>query len=306
MLLFAEATACSTTGCLRARTASDRICRHVLRACHAGDGKGIRFPHAIRQSNPSETSTSTTAAATPEQGPSRLHSRTTLAPSTRLTPPAVTGLGFLEAVPDSFLLSLADPDDIDGDGISGALSWIDLPAMVTPRPAPVTENGKYIGRFGKKAAVYNLFQQTVNAYNQDIGITSSFLPNNPVNPADGVQPVPATTPEVTEEEINAVVFYLQTLKTPIRRRPNDPTTIRGEALFTQAGCGGCHTPVLRTGPSPIAALANREIRRTRISFCTTWAALDDATPRGAHYPSSGGRRPWGLGLSPNSQEANIF
>ena len=33
--------------------------------------------------------------------------------------PAMIGLGLLQAVPDETLLALADPDDADGDGISG-------------------------------------------------------------------------------------------------------------------------------------------------------------------------------------------
>ena len=48
--------------------------------------------------------------------------------------------------------------------------------MPDPRPATIEQNGKYIGRFGKKAGAYDLLQQTANAYNQDMGITSIFEP----------------------------------------------------------------------------------------------------------------------------------
>ena len=38
--------------------------------------------------------------------------------------PAVFGVGLLEAVPDDALLALADPDDADGDGISGRVNRV--------------------------------------------------------------------------------------------------------------------------------------------------------------------------------------
>ncbi len=282
-------------------------------SCHAGDGKGHPFTTLTRfgQSDPSGNNYLDRGGpqlqnrALPGFTPERLPPGAT---ATRLTPPAVTGLGFLEAVPDSTLLALSDPDDLDADGISGSVSWLDLPSFVTPRTDAVSQNGKYIGRFGKKAGAYNLFHQTVNAYNQDIGITSSFLPQNPVNIEDGVHPVTATTPEVTEEEINAVVFYLQTLKAPIRRTPDDPTTLRGEAMFTQSGCGGCHTPTLLTGPSAIAAIADREIRPyTDLLLHDMGPGLDDGYTEGSAL-SSEWRTPalWGLGLSPQSQGGEYF
>ena len=90
------------------------------------------------------------------------------------TPPANTGLGFFEAVSDATLLSLADENDANGDGISGRPNWIRVPQYSLIRNGAIIRNGRYIGRFGKKAAVYDLLQQTVNAYNQDMGINSTY------------------------------------------------------------------------------------------------------------------------------------
>jgi len=38
--------------------------------------------------------------------------------------PAVHGMGLLEAIPEATILSFADPDDIDGDGISGRANYV--------------------------------------------------------------------------------------------------------------------------------------------------------------------------------------
>jgi len=203
---------------------------------------------------------------------------------------------------------MADPNDSDNDGISGIPCWVNLPQFVEPRAGAATQGGKYIGRFGKKAGVYSLFQQTVTAYNEDIGITSSFLPHNPVNPNDGVNPVSATPPEVSEEEVNAVVFYLQTLKAPIRRNRDNPQTILGERVFSEIGCTGCHSPILRTGPSPVEALAHRDIRPyTDLLLHDMGSGLNDGYTEGSATPAEWRTPPlWGLGLSPRSQGGDYF
>src|SRR6185436_16719848 len=156
-------------------------------SCHAGDGKGHPFTTLTRfgQIDSSgnlflahggpQLQNRSIPGFTPEQIPSG-------ATYSKFTPPANTGLGFIERVPDQDILAMADPADIDGDGISGVPNWNYIPSFITPADNPIVQNGKYICRFGKKAGTYNLFQQTVTAYNQDIGITSTFLPNNPVNP----------------------------------------------------------------------------------------------------------------------------
>ena len=75
-------------------------------------------------------------------------------------------------------LASLETDDNDNDGISGVPNWIELASFVTPNFDAITKNGKYIGRFGRKAGAYNLFNQTVNAYNQDMGIVSAYSPND--------------------------------------------------------------------------------------------------------------------------------
>eukprot|EP01035_Chromulina_nebulosa_P040293 gene40293-54487_t len=148
-------------------------------SCHAGDGKGTPFTTLTRFGQTDSTGNKflhkggpqLQNRAMPGYTPETIPQGATFS---KFTPPANTGLGFLELVSDEDLLGLADPNDADGDGISGVPNYGELPAFIIPFANAIARNGKYIHRFGKKAAAYNLLHQTVNAYNQDIGITSSF------------------------------------------------------------------------------------------------------------------------------------
>ncbi len=172
--------------------------------------------------------------------------------------PLVVGLGLIEAIPDSVILRLADPNDADGDGISGRPNLITAPDFLGLPPGPY--NGKYLGRFGRKAGAINLLQQTATAYHQDMGITSDYIPYENYNPmvgGTGGDPVP--DPEISAGTVNDVVFYLQTLRPPVRRKPDDPVVKRGEQIFSQIKCASCHVPALQTGDHPVAALSNKTV-----------------------------------------------
>ena len=216
-------------------------------------------------------------------------------------PPANTGLGFLDAVPDAAILALADENDTNGDGISGRPNWINIPSYVLIRTAPIIQNGKYIGRFGKKAAVYDLLQQTANAYNQDIGITSAFETFDTYSGQ-------AIDPEVSTQTVNDVVFYLKTLKAPVQRNQNDADVQNGRQLFLNTGCANCHTPQLATGFHPLQHYPIKLFSLTPICCCMIWDRdwmmdIRKGLPLTAEW-----RTPplWGLGLSKNSQGGQYF
>ncbi|RYZ17936.1 MAG: thiol oxidoreductase, partial [Sphingobacteriales bacterium] len=222
-------------------------------SCHAGDGKGHPFTtltrfgqtdengnHFLNQGGP-QLQNRAIAGYLPEQIPSG-------ATSARFTPPANTGLGYLDAVPDVTIMALADSADTDGDGISGVPNWVHLKEFVIPRPGSIINSGKGIGRFGKKAGAYDLLQQTAAAYNQDMGITSTY---EPFDTHSGEE----LDLEVSNQTVQDVVFYLRTLKAPVQRNTYSADVIAGKQLFLQIDCGKCHTPELTTGPSPITALS---------------------------------------------------
>lgn len=179
--------------------------------------------------------------------------------SVRLPPP-VFGAGLIEAIPEAAILANVDSLDADGDGISGRPNWVVAADFV-----PSTESGAgpapRLGRFGRKAQNAVLLQQVVEAYLQDMGITSPFLPLENRNPLMGT-PVEAVDrapdPEILESTVHAVTFYVRALAPPAPG-PDTDRRVEGRALFTQMQCGRCHVPELQTGPSPVAALSNKAV-----------------------------------------------
>lgn len=239
----------------------------------------------------------------------------------RFSPPLVTGLGFLEAVEESTLFDLADPDDTDDDGISGRVQLVDSTDFIadiisigailagddgTP---PRSFDGKYVGRFGRKARSVNLLEQTVSAYAEDIGLTTDLVPTDPVNVQVGPRtPDSAPDPEVSSSTVDNVVFYLRTLRPPPRRRADDPDVVAGEMLFEQVGCASCHVPALRTGFSSIAPLNDVVFYPyTDLLLHDMGPELDDGYTEGSATTAEWRTTPlWGLGLAERSQGGQAF
>ncbi len=231
-------------------------------SCHSGDGRG----------RPENVLTRFSLGADPllEQGGPQVQDRAIpgaiaerLPPGvdvSRRLPPPVFGVGLLEAIPADSILARADPGDADNDGISGRASLVPAADFV-PAHEPGGGPGLQLGRFGRKAQVSSLLQQTVDAYHQDMGVTTDFRPDEIVNPQassahEGADRVP--DPELGASAVRAVVAYLRLLAPPAPG-PMTARRERGRQLFGTVGCAGCHTPVLRTGPNRVAALANREV-----------------------------------------------
>lgn len=275
-------------------------------SCHAGDGKGHPFTMLTRFGQTSASGNQflhlggpqLQHRAIPGFQPEQIPAGATFS---KFMPPANTGLGFLDFVPDAAIIALADENDVNGDGISGRPNWINPPSYAVIRSASVVQNGKYIGRFGKKAAAYNLLHQTANAYNQDIGITSIF---ESFDTYSGL----SIDPEVSTQTVNDVVFYLQTLKAPVQRNQNDADVQSGQQLFLNTGCGNCHTPQLTTDISSIAALSNKTFSPyTDMLLHDMGSGLDDGYTEGSATTAEWRTPPlWGLGLSKNSQGGQYF
>ncbi len=275
-------------------------------SCHAGDGKGHPFTTLTRFGQTDSTGNQYLNQGGPQLQnralpgflPEQIPAGATYA---KFTPPAVTGLGFLELVSDADILAMADPNDANTDGISGVPNWDTLASFITPNPNAITQSGRYIHRFGKKAAVYNLLNQTVNAYNQDIGITSVFSPIDVYSHLE-------IDPEVSTQTINDVVAYLQTLKAPIPRNQNDQIVQQGKNVFSLIGCESCHKQTLNTGFSSVEALSYKVFHPyTDLLLHDMGGALDDGYTEGSAKTYEWRTPPlWGLGLAPNSQGGQYF
>jgi CxxC motif-containing protein (DUF1111 family) len=155
--------------------------------------------------------------------------------SYRQAPPLI-GLGLLEAVPDDELAALADPDDADGDGISGRLN------VVWDTEAKATR----IGRFGHKASVATLREQTAGAFVNDMGLTNEVFPDE------------SGEKDVSDVQLSDAVFFIRTIAVP-RAAGRSPQAWRGRTLFERFGCEGCHVPTLVTGAHEIPELAGQTI-----------------------------------------------
>ena len=133
--------------------------------------------------------------------------------------PQVIGMGLLEAVPDEVLLDAADPDDTDGDGVSG-------------RPNRVWDarsGEQVLGRFGWKANVATVEEQVAGAFHGDIGITSALHPDEncpDAQPACAASPT-GGSPELTDDRLAAVTFYGRTLAVPAMRDVDDDAVAAG-------------------------------------------------------------------------------
>lgn len=283
--------------------------------CHVGDGKGnpvnnlTRFGKYLNgvwdpmlsQGGPELQARAITGylAETIPQGAS----------SANFLPANVTGLGFLEAVPDAALLAMTDSLDADGDGIKGRVNWVTPSNFFVPKAHHISQNGKYIGRFRRKADAVDLVQQVVKAFKEDIGITSDYDMYDPINysvSSSGSDNV--ADPEVPYEKINQVVFYMRTLKNPPRRNTDNPDVIAGEDIFVQIGCSKCHKQSLTTGVSEIEPLNNKTFHPyTDLLLHDMGPLLDDGYSEGSALTSAWRTPPlWGLGLQEQSQGGQLF
>ena len=162
--------------------------------------------------------------------------------SVRLAPQLV-GLGLLEAVSESTISALADPNDADHDGIAGRMQMVKDPQTGQLR----------MGRFNYKAGKARLSHQVAGALNNDMGVTTSVFPVLDGDTNSG--PV-----EISDTELNEMTRYIAVLGVSARRDLTNAQALQGEQLFASATCVKCHVPTLTTSPyHPITELRNQTI-----------------------------------------------
>src|ERR1051325_9649002 len=166
--------------------------------------------------------------------------------SHRITPP-VFGAGLIDAISESEILKNADPNDRDGDGISGRPNIVFNPESFTNE----------VGRFGWKAHVSTLHLFAGDAYLNEMGITNPTFADE--NLPQG-QPVPDECDllvDIIEDDsgqaVDQLADFMQFLAPP-QRGPITQQVRAGGRVFSNIGCVQCHVPTLMTGDSPVEAL----------------------------------------------------
>jgi CxxC motif-containing protein (DUF1111 family) len=226
-----------------------------------------------------------------------------LAPDIMMSPrlaPQVIGMGLLESVPADDIISSADPDDDNRDGISGRVN--------TVHDARTGE--LVLGRFGWKAGQPSVEQQSLTAFNGDLGLTTNVAPHDDCT-APQTQCLAAANggqPEVTDQQMAAISFYGRVLAVPTMRDPSADGVEAGSRAFADLGCASCHTPTMVTGSSPIPTLADQTIHPyTDLLLHDMGPGLADDRPE---FDASGTewRTPplWGIGLIDNVSGGQRF
>lgn len=205
--------------------------------------------------------------------------------------PANIGMGLLEALPESRLLSLADPEDADGDGVSGR------PNMVWDEAA----NANALGRFGWKASQPTVEAQTAGAFLHDIGVTSAILPERNCPPAQAAcrAAIDGGSPEISDDRLAKVVFYTSVLAVPAMRGADDPEVKRGARMFAAANCAACHVPRHETADDhPLRPVRGQVIfPYTDLLLHDMGEGLADGRPDGTATGREWRTPPlWGIGL----------
>ncbi|WP_425432940.1 di-heme oxidoredictase family protein [Hartmannibacter diazotrophicus] len=184
--------------------------------------------------------------------------------SPRVAQPMI-GLGLLEAIHPGDIEALADPDDKDGDGISGRINRVHD-----------DRTGKTVmGRFGWKAGQPTIEQQSAHAFAGDMGLSSELMPASTGDCMKGGEQKCFDMPsgvqaklgpyEVPPDMMDLVVFYSRNLAVPARRNVDDPVVLHGKEVFDEAGCPACHHPKFVT---------RRDASMKELSFQLIWPFTD--------------------------------
>lgn len=201
------------------------------------------------------------------------------------------GLGLLELIPEAAILANADPDDSNGDGISGRANYV----------TDIVSGSLVIGRFGWKANVGSIAHQVAGAFNGDIGITSTYFPNEnyTVNQPSCAGLPSGGTPEIEDTDLDAVILYARTLAVPKRRKTTASNVKYGAQFFKSLGCISCHKMDYTTGfGGDIAPLKNQKITPyTDLLLHDMGPGLADNVPDHQASGTEWRTQPlWGLGL----------
>ena len=176
--------------------------------------------------------------------------------SARIAQPMI-GLGLIENISDQSLLVYEDINDLNNDGVSGRANKV----------WDIEKEKLAIGRFGWKAAQPSVYQQTADAFYNDMGL-SNKLYNNPFNctskQEDCNRAISGNSEEhdnleVSSDQLDLVTFYSSQLGVPARRNLNAVNVKKGKEIFFALNCNSCHVSSFETDNSGIHANLKNQI-----------------------------------------------
>ena len=155
------------------------------------------------------------------------------------------GSGAIAEIYEESILANEDPDDLDGDGISGRANQV----------------AGHIGRFGRKSQKVTVEGFVRDPINNHAGITSNPLTpdQNARLPIDFSREVPwlnavvepvhtdedgVADPEMPPEDVFDLTAFSMLLAPPAPDAQPSDAAVRGEVSFSEIGCASCHIPSL--------------------------------------------------------------
>lgn len=153
------------------------------------------------------------------------------------------GAGFIEAIDSNVLFSIAQNQPfVSGGRIAG--QFIQVPMLESPGAV----RG---GRFGWKNQHASLVSFSADAYLNEMGITTPFLPNENTSNGNSVAAYD-TVPDPEDDGVDVEIFarFMRATKAPPRDAELAATTEaqQGQTLFNQIGCAICHVSSITTAP----------------------------------------------------------
>ena len=217
--------------------------------------------------------------------------------SARIAQPMI-GLGLIEHISDQSLLMNEDINDTNNDGVSGKANKV----------WDIENENLAIGRYGWKAAQPSVYQQTADAFYNDMGL-SNKLYSNPFNcTSKQVECTKAISGnseeydglEVSNDQLDLVTFYSSQLGVPARRNMTAENVKKGKEIFFALNCNSCHVESFTTGDSGSHTNLNNQIMYPYSDFLLhdMGESLSDGVSEFLALGSEWRTPPlWGIGLT---------
>ncbi len=154
------------------------------------------------------------------------------------------GDGFVEAVPDSTLLAIAQRQAFLTGGLIHGQA-IEVPLLEAPGETR-------IGRFGWKDQHASVLGFAGDAYLNEQGITNRFFPEDVTEVCDSPDVADPEDPPGADglADIDHFARFIRATKVPPidLTAASQPDAVAGSRIFDAIGCGTCHTRTMVTAP----------------------------------------------------------